>query len=209
LQSAHRVRQGWMGERAALINRIRGLLGEYGVALARGSATVKRELTGMLEDTQNRVTAIARHLQRQLLDNLKYLEQRIAVVECMIEEFCSQQVVAECLRTIPGIGLLTATAMVAAAGNGKTFRNGRQFAAWLGLGPRQNSTGGKPRLLGIRKLGDKYLRGLLVHGARSVMLYAERQARPCQLWLNTPRERPGKYRACVAKAKKAARIAWQ
>jgi len=208
LQSAHRVRQGWMGERTALINRVRGLLGEYGVALARSPATVKRELPGMLEDTQNGVTAIARHLLRQLLDHLKDLEQRIADVESLIEELGSQHEVVERLRTIPGIGLLSATAMVAAAGNGKAFRNGRQLAAWLGLVPRQYSSGGKPRLLGISKRGDKYLRGLLVHGARSVMLYAERQARPNQLWLNALRERRGKYRACVAQANKTARIAW-
>src|SRR3984893_8149310 len=112
------------------------------------------------------------------------------------------------LLTIPGIGPLTATALTAAIGNATAFNKSRDLAAWLGLVPRQHSSGGKPRLLGISKRGDRYLRGLLVHGARSVMTYAERQTRPAQRRLNELRERRGKYRACVAQANKTARIAW-
>jgi len=208
LQTAHRVRQGWMSERTALINRIRGLLGEYGMVLARSPGVVKRELPGILEATQNELTTSARALLAQLLSHLRDLEERVCDAERIIDQLGSQHDTVKRLRTVPGIGPLTATALVAATGDAKVFKNGRQMAAWLGLVPRQFSSGGKIRLLGIGQRVDKYLRCLLVHGARSVMLYAERQQRPTQEWLNMLRKRRGKYRACVAQANKTARIAW-
>jgi transposase len=208
MQTAHRVRQGWMQERTALINRARGLLGEYGIVLPRSPGVLKRELPAELENAENGMTVIARSLLARVLEHLRDLENRIRETEQTIEELGSQNDVAVRLQTIPGIGLLTATALFAAAGNAKVFKNGREMAAWIGLVPRQHSSGGKPRLLGISKRGDRYLRGLLVHGARSVMSYAARQQRPMQRWLNELRERRGKYRACVAQANKTARIAW-
>lgn len=208
LQSAHRVRQGWMRERTALVNRIRGLLGEYGFVIARSPGAVKRALPSLLEDAENELTVTARGLLARLLAHLRDLEQQVTDLERTIDDLGSQHDTVKRLRTIPGIGPLTAIALVAATGDAKVFKNGRQMAAWLGLVPRQFSSGGKIKLLGIGQRGDKYLRCLLVHGARSVMLYAERQRKPAQEWLNTLRERRGKYRACVAQANKTARIAW-
>jgi transposase len=208
LQSAHRVRQGLMGERTALINRIRGLLGEYGIVLAKQPATIRREVPEIVADARNGLTSIARELIRQLYDHLTELEGRIRRAEEVIVRIASEHDVVRRLRTVPGIGLLTATALVAAVGDAKVFRNGRQMAAWLGLVPRQDSSGGKPRLLGMSKRGDKYLRSLLVHGARSAARYAEIQVRREQQWLNAVRERRGRQRAYIAQANKTARIAW-
>ena len=207
LQSAHRVRQGLVSERTATINRTRGLLGEYGIALARRPATVRREVPEILADAANQLTVVARELIAELYDHLKMLEERIARVERVIERLGATNDIVRRLRTIPGVGPMTATALVAAVGDAKVFRNGRQMAAWLGLVPRQYSSGGTPRLLGITKRGDKYLRCLLIHGARVVTSYAgKRQA--AESWLNELRRRRGKARAYVAQANKTARVAW-
>ena len=142
------------------------------------------------------------------MSNCASSNERISQVESLIARVAAEQEPVRRLQTIPGIGLLTATALVAAVGDGKVFRNGRQMAAWLGLVPRQSSSGGTQRLLGISKRGDKYVRCLLVHGARAVTSYAERQQRSSQRWINAVRERRGKPRAYVAQANKTARIAW-
>jgi transposase len=164
LQMAHRVRQGWMSERTALVNRIRGLLGEYGVVLARSPGVVKRELPRLLEDVHNELTTVSRALLAQMLGHLRDLEERVRDAERMIDQRGSQHDTVKRFQSIPGIGPLTATALVAATGDAKVFKNGRQMAAWLGLVPRQFSSGGKTRLLGIGQRGDKYLRCLLVMG---------------------------------------------
>jgi transposase len=208
LQCAHRARQGAIRERTAIINRMRGLLGEYGVVLARTPATVRREVPEVLGDAENDLTAIAREVIAELYEHFRDLEERIARFEAVIARLATANDAVRRLQTVPGIGLLTATALVAAVGDAKVFKNGRQMAAWLGLVPRQHSSGGKPRLLGITKRGDKYLRALLIHGARVVATYAQRQQRPAQQWLNAVRERRGKPRAYVAQANKNARIAW-
>lgn len=208
LQCAHRARQGAIRERTAIINRMRGLLGEYGVILARAPATVRREMPEVLGDAENDLTAIAREVLAELYEHFRDLEERITRFEGVLGRLAAANDAVRRLQTVPGIGVLTATALVAAVGDAKVFKNGRQMAAWLGLVPRQYSSGGKPRLLGITKRGDKYLRALLVHGARVVTTWAERQQRPAQQWLNAVRERRGKPRAYVAQANKNARIAW-
>ena len=208
LQSAHRVRQGLMAERTAVINRLRGLLNEYGVVLARRPATVRRELPDLLADAGNGLTAIARELLAELYEHFGQIEQRIKRAEGVIERLGAGHDTVKRLQSVPGIGLLTATALVAAVGDAKGFRNGRHMAAWLGLVPRQDSSGGKTRLLGITKRGDKYLRYLLVHGARAITTHAQRQPTVARTWINTLRERRGKHRAYVAQANKTARIAW-
>jgi transposase len=184
LQSAHRIRAGLISERTALINRIRGLLGEYGVVIARYPAAVKRELPQVLEEAQSELTVVARELIAQLREQRVLLAERIERVEQLMRRLGAQHEAVERLQMIPGIGPLTATALVAAAGDARAFKNGRQMAAWLGLVPRQDSTGGKTRLLGISKRGDKYLRCLLVHGARGVANTAptlRKPTRPCAL----------------------------
>lgn len=208
LQSVHRMRQGLMGERTAVINRLRGLLNEYGVVLAPRPGTVRGEVPDVLADARNGLTAIGRELVAQLHEHFVQIEKRIAYAEEVIERLGSTDERVKRLRTVPGIGLLTATALVAAVGDAKGFKNGRHMAAWLGLVPRQNSSGGKTRLLGITKRGDAYLRCLLVHGGRSVATRSQQQPTPACTWINSVRARRGKHRAYVAQANKTARIAW-
>ncbi len=208
MQCAHRVREGLMRERTALINRLRGLLGEYGLVIAKEVVSVRRELPRLLEDGENGLTAISRQLFARLYEDLRGLEQRIADTEQLIQALGAQHEVVRRLQTIPGIAWLTATAMFAAVGDATAFKNGRQLAAWIGLVPRQCSSGGKQQLLGITKRGDRYLRKLLVHGARSITTWAERRPEPKNRWLNELRVRRGKYRSYIAQANKTARIAW-
>ena len=153
LQTAHRVRQGLIGERTAAINRLRGFLNEYGVVLAPRRATMRRELPGLLADVRSGLTCVARELIADLYEHFQQIEQRITRTEAMIERLGDANEIVKRLRTVPGIGLLTSTALVAAIGDGKGFKNGRHLAAWLGLVPRQNSSGGKQRLLGDHQAG--------------------------------------------------------
>lgn len=204
----HRVREGLMKERVALINRIRGALSEYGIVIAQNVSNLRRTLPVILADAENELTDIARQLFHDLTEDLGVREQRIAQVERSIRVLGAQHEVVGRLETVPGIGYLSATALYAAVGDAKQYQNGRQLAAWMGLVPRQCSSGGKPRLLGITKRGDKYLRKLLVHGARSIATRAERKASSQDRWLNELRERRGKPRCYVAQANKTARIAW-
>jgi transposase len=208
MQSAHRVREGLMSERTALINRIRGLLGEYGVTIPKEASNIRRHLPVLLEDAENPLTAVARQLFARLYEDLRTVEQRIAETDGLVRQLGSQHEVVRRLETVPGIAWLTATALFAAIGDARAFKSGRQLAAWIGLVPRQLSSGGKPRLLGITKRGNLYLRKLLVHGARSIASWAERRPKPQDRWLNELRERRGKYRSYVAQANKTARIAW-
>jgi transposase len=204
----HRVREGLMKERVALINRIRGSLSEYGIVIAKDVSNLRRELPGILEDAENELTAVARQLFSELYEDLGAREQRIRQLEHSIRTLGSQHDVVRRLQTVPGIGYLSATALYGTVGDAKHYRNGRQLAAWMGLVPRQSSSGGKQRLLGITKRGDKYLRKLLVHGARSITTRAERTPQPPDRWLNELRQRRGKPRSYVAQANKTARIAW-
>jgi transposase len=208
LQSAHRVRQGLMTQRTAVINRLRGMLNEYGIVMARRPGTVRRELPEILGNSGNGLTSIARELVQELHEDFMQLEKRIRRTEALIERLGEGDDRVRRLRTIPGVGMLTATALVGAVGDARAFRNGRHMAAWLGLVPRQDSSGGKPRLLGITKRGDKYLRYLLVHGGRCITSYAQRKPTPAREWIKGICNRRGKYRAYVAQANKTARIAW-
>lgn len=204
----HRAREGLMKERVALINRIRGSLAEYGIVIAKNVSNLRCMLPRILEDAENELTAVARQLFNELYEDLGVREERIAHLERSIRALGSQHDVVRRLETVPGIGLLSATALFAAVGDARQYQNGRQLAAWMGLVPRQSSSGGKQRLLGITKRGDKYLRKLLVHGARSITARAEKKPQPQDQWLNELRERRGKPRSYVAQANKTARIAW-
>src|SRR5450631_2602278 len=204
----HRVREGLMKERVALINRIRGLLSEYGIVISKNASNMRRELPGILEDAGNGLTVMARQIFNELYDDLSVREERIAQVERSIRTLGSHHEVVCRLETVPGIGYLSATALFGTVGHARQYKNGRQLAAWMGLVPRQSSSGGKQRLFGITKRGDKYLRKLLVHGARSITTRAERKPQPQDQWLNELRERRGKPRSYVAQANKTARIAW-
>lgn len=209
LQSAHRVRQGLVTERTAVVNRMHGLLGEYGVVISKRPEKIRRELPDVLAEAGNGLTAVLRELIADLHDHLIQLQQRILRVESLIERLGAEHDTVTRLRTVPGIGLLTATALVAALGDAKEFKNGRQMAAYLGLVPRQDSSGGKTRLRGITKRGNKYLRYLLVHGGRCIATLARRKPTEARSeWINAVSSRRGRQRAFVAQANKNARIAW-
>lgn len=184
LQCLHRVRSRLIGCRTQLVNQIRGLLAEYGIVLPQHVAQLRRHLPALLEDAGNELTISTRHLFHSLYEELVELETKISSADQRIERAFREN--AECQRigAVEGIGPVTATAVVAAISDGHAFRNGRQFAAWLGLVPRQHSSGGKTKLLGISKRGDPYLRTLLVHGARSVVYRAKTKVDCRSRWIN-------------------------
>lgn len=206
--AVHRIRQRLMGERTALINQLRGLLAEFGLVLAQGAHQVRRQLPALLENASDALPALALELFGELYADLRRLEQRIAEHDRRIERLYRGNSVARRLGELEGIGALTATAFTATVAHALQFKNGRQCAAWLGLTPRQDSSGGKHRLLGITKRGDVYLRTLLVHGARSVMRHSAKRDDPKSRWVEQLRRRRGDNVAACALAAKHARILW-
>ena len=207
-QALHRIRERLVKARTALINEMRGLLHEYGIVLPQGVTKFRHGLLPKLEQEQAKLTTLGRDMFQQLYEEWLALEERLAYYNGQLEAICQAHPVCQRLLTIPGIGPLTATALVAAVNNATHFKNGRQFAAWLGLVPRQHSTGGKPRLLGISKRGDRYLRKLLIHGARATMRWVGLKNDSRSQWVRALIARRGTNRAVVALANKNARIAW-
>jgi transposase len=208
LQSLHRSREQLVGWRTALINQLRGLLAEYGIVLPQGARRFFREVTAALDEPSGCVTALARELFTDLIAQLRDLHDRIQVLDRRLVALCRQSESARRLACLPGIGPIVATALVASVGDGKQFRNGRELAAWVGLVPRQHSSGGKPRLLGISRSANRYLRKQMVHGARGVMRWLKGKEDPRSRWLLALWERRGFNRAVVAQANKTARMAW-
>ncbi|WP_200832184.1 IS110 family RNA-guided transposase [Cognatazoarcus halotolerans] len=204
----HRARQGFVKARTAQANQIRGLLGEYGIAIPQGIGHVAKQLPEILEDAGNDLPGVFRKLLRQLGDHLKELDCRVAELEVQIQIWHREDEASKKLARVPGIGPITASALVASIGDAKSFANARQLAAWLGLVPRQHSSGGKQVLLGISKRGDTYLRTLLIHGARSVIQAAARKVDHAESWLAKLMGRRNKNVAAVALANKNARIIW-
>lgn len=204
----HRARQGFVKARTAQANQIRGLLAEYGIIIPQGIAHIGKRLPEILEDGENGLPGVFRHLIARLGDHLKELDRQAQELEVQIQVWHSENAASRKLAQIPGIGPITASALVASIGNARNFENGRQLAAWLGLVPRQNSSGGKQTLLGISKRGDTYMRTLLIHGARAVIRVAERKAAHAGSWLAGVMGRRNKNVAAVALANKNARIVW-
>jgi transposase len=208
LLALHRARAGSMKARNAQANQIRGLLGEFGIVLPQGITHLRGQLPEILEDGDNGLPGLMRSLLSRLQAQLAQLEQQLAALEREIVLWHRQNDDSRRLARISGIGPLTASAYVASLGNAKGFKNGRQVAAWLGIVPRQDSSGGKPKLLGISKHGDVYLRTLLIHGARAVLRHVEHRPDQADSWLRRLMVRRGKNVAAVALANKNARIAW-
>ena len=208
IQSLHRIRSQAVARRTAQANQIRGLLLEYGIIIPKGISYVRKEIPCILEDATNELTFVFRELLSELYDEMVHLDERIKILEIKLETVCKNNENCQRLLTIPGVGLLSATAMVAAIGDISVFKNGRELAAWLGLVPRQHSTGGKPTLLGISKRGDTYLRTLLIHGGRTVVRVAEKYQDKRNRWISQLDQRRGKNITAVAVANKNARIAW-
>jgi transposase len=208
LQCLHRVRSRLVACRTQLINQIRGLLAEYGIVLPQHPGQVRRGLPVVLEDAQNQLTGFGRELFQSLYQELAELDVKITDADARIQIAFQNHPDCRRIAAVEGVGPLIATAVVAAISNGHAFTNGRQFSAWLGLVPRQNSSGGKSRLLGISKRGDPYLRTLLIHGARSVVYRAKAKTDQRSLWIIDKQQRLGTTKACVAVANKNARIIW-
>jgi transposase len=208
VQALHRIRERQITARTALINQIRGLLTEYGIVIPQRASQVRHKLPMVLEDAENGLTATAREWLHALAEELQALDQRIAATDQQIERVFEADEACQRLAQLPGIGPLTATALVAAVGDATEFKNGRQFAAWLGLVPRQHATGGKTTLLGMTKRGNGYLRTLLIHGARAVLRVVDRKTDTRSRWLQGVKARRGMNCASVAQANKTARVAW-
>jgi transposase len=208
LQSLHRVRERWVMRRTAVVNQIRGLLLERGITLRKGRCHVDAALPGILEDATTKLSGAVRLLLAQLKLELDQLAIRLEEADALVQKTAQESEVCRRLDAIPGIGPLTATALVAAIGNGAAFRKGREFAAWVGLVPREHSTGGKQKLLGISKRGNSYLRRLFVQGARAVLQFREKQSSGLSAWLAQLTARTHYNIAGVALANKLARMAW-
>lgn len=207
LLSLHRARQGLVKARTAQANQIRGLLSEYGLVIPQGIGHIAKRVPELIEDGSNDLPGMFRVLIHRLLEHLKVLDEQIAQLERQIRAWHRNSEPSRKLEQIPGIGPLVASAFVASVGDAKSFANGRQVAAWLGLVPRQRSSGGKSTLLGISKRGDSYLRTLLIHGARAVIRAAQRKHQHSG-WLHELLKRRNPNVAAVALANKNARIAW-
>jgi transposase len=205
--SLHRVRQGFVKARTAQANQIRSLLGEFGLIMPQGITHVSRRVPEILENASDELPAEFRHLVERLLEHLKELDRQVGELELQIKAWHRSSDLSQKLEKIPGIGPLGASALVASIADARSFDNGRQVAAWLGLVPRQHSSGGKPTLLGISKRGDTYLRTLLIHGARSAILAAQRKTN-INPWLANLLHRRHPNIAAVALANKNARTVW-
>lgn len=208
LQGLHRIRQSVVKQRTALANQIRGLLGEYGVIVAKGISQVRSRIPEILEDGENGITDRFRGWLAELLEAFRLLDERIKLYDKEIQREHMADEACQRISAIEGVGPQSATAVVATYGDGKQFSDGREFSASIGLVPRQHTTGDKPLLLGISKRGDKYIRTLLIHGARSVINRIEGKEDRRSRWLQSLVARRGKNKAAVALANKNARIIW-
>ena len=206
--SLHRVRQGFVKARTAQANQIRGLLGEFGLIMPAGISHIAKRVPRLLEDASNPLPGSLRQLITRLTEHLKDLDALVDEFEAQIKAWHRSSELSMKLEKIPGIGPLGASALVASIADANSFANGRQLSAWLGLVPRQHSSGGKPALLGISKRGDVYLRTLLIHGARSAILAAQRKAVNTNVWLAGLLGRRHPNVAAVALANKNVRTVW-
>ena len=211
MQTLHRARDRLVGERTALTNQLRAILLERGITIAQGRRKLEQHLAAMLDCDDDSAPSLSTRLRR-LIEDMRAewieLDRRITAYDTEFAACARSDADARRLATIPGIGVLNATALVAAIGRAETFARGRDLAAWLGLVPRQITTGGKPRLVGITKRGNKYLRKLLIHGARSALPVLTASATPLGGWLQGLLKRVHKNAAVVALANKLARIVW-
>lgn len=208
IQLIHRVRSRLIKQRTALVNQIRGLLGEYGLIIPLSITAVRRKLPEYLEDAENELTPIGREIFNELYEQLLGFDEQISGYDQKIKSVVRNSESCRRLQELPGVGEIVSSAIVMAVGDGKEFTNGRHMAAWLGLVPRQYSSGGKEKLLGISKRGDRYVRTLLIHGARSLALRVRDNPDHANQWLYKLIQRRGMNVAVVALANKVARQAW-
>ena len=208
LQTLHRVRTRLVGQRTALINQLRAILLERGIIVPQGRRVLERSLPEILAEESNGLSPRVRRLIEDLRAEWRALDERIAAFDDELVAVAKQEADCRRLCEIPGIGALNATALVAAVGNASAFTRGRDLAAWLGLTPREHSTGGKQRLLGISKRGNKHLRTLLIHGARAALPHLAQRPDALGHWLRSLLARAHRNVVIVALANKLARMAW-
>jgi transposase len=204
----HRLREGLKEERTACINRIRGLLAEFGLVFAQSSKVLRESLRGVIEDASNELAGMARLVIERAQSQWAELDAHIAWCDERITAHIKQDEHAKQAMQLMGVGPVSASALIATVGDFKQFKDGAQFGAWLGLTPKQNSSGGKNNLGGITKRGDMYVRMLLIQGARAAVLTAHRRDDPISKWAHQLREKSGWQKAVVALANKNARILW-
>ena len=214
IQSLHRVREGLVKERTATLNRARSLLAENGIVFRRGPSAMFSRLPMAIDDETNELSPSMRQLLRSQYEHLVHLREQIGELETMLRRLVAEEEDCKRLMEIPGVGLITSTLLASELGNGTAFKNGRAFAATLGLVPTQCSSGGKNRLLGISRRGNEYLRTLLIHCARAVLKVVIYGHHPfggghVERWIEDLIDRRGKCKASVALAAKLARIAWR
>lgn len=208
IQLLHRARQLLVKQRTAQSNQIRGFFAEYGIILPKGISHIRTSLSGILEDAENELTTASRAVFSALYEQLKKVDEEIIKYTHQLELLAHRDERCRRMMSVEGIGPLTATAIIAAVGDAKVFKKGREMSAWLGLVPRQHSSGNKIRLLGISKRGDCYLRTLLIHGARSVVRVSQNKTDPRSVWITAKKHDCGENKAAVALANKNARILW-
>ncbi len=208
MQALLQMRQLLMAQRTALCNQLRALLAEHGIVMPKGIASLRCTLADALEDANNELSPLLRHLLASVTEQWRVMEEQLAFYDRQLLVLSRQQEEVKRLQSVPGYGPVLAAAMVCAIGNGTNFRSGRDVAASVGVVPRQHSSGGKEILLGISKRGDGYLRSLLIHGARSLLQQAPRRQDRLSRWALQVSERRGKNKATVALANKLARIGW-
>jgi transposase len=207
VQSLLRIREGYIETRTKVVNQMRGLLAEYGVVIPLGVAKLRKILPSLFErTTENGLTLLMKQMLETQYNFLLIVDEQIEMCDIQLLALSKKHETCQRLMGIEGIGIITALALYACVGNGEGFKNGRHFAAFLGLVPRQHSSGGKDRLLGISKRGDDFVRRMLIHGARSVVLWSSKKQDPRSRWINQLKERRGMNKTCVAVANKNARI---
>jgi transposase len=208
LQALHRVRERLVSRRTSVINQVRAFLLERGVVFRKGPATLRRQMPEILENADEQLSMRIRAVLAMLWEDWKELERQIESLNNDIERICANDAACQRLLQIPGVGPLVASALIAAIGNGAAFRRGRDLSAWLGLVPKQYSTGGKANLLGISKRGNPYLRKMFIHGARAAVARLRREGTRMGQWMDGLEARAHRNVLIVALANKLARISW-
>lgn len=195
IQALHRIRSRLVQDRTALANQIRGLLQEYGIVIPQGISNLRKKLPDIIS-SDKKLTSIGKELFADLYKQLMAVEESVHAYDARVHKIARESEVCQRLTQVQGVGPLTATALVGAVGDAKVFKSGRQMSAWLGLVPRQCSSGGKHVLLGISKRGDRYLRSLLIHGARASIRYISQKLDAVSKWLRALIQRRGHNKAC-------------
>lgn len=208
IQSLHRMRERYIAQRTALINQTRGLLSEYGIIAPQGHKAFCILLQAVSEPEARALSALLKLQLHQIAEEYQALTGRIKALTATLADVAANNPLCQVLLTIPGIGVINATAIVSAIGNGSQFANGREFAVWLGLTPRRSSSGETARSGGITKRGNRYLRKQLIHGARGLLFHGKRKTDSLSQWVNQLVARRGVPKACVALAARLARLSW-